>query len=100
MYDLNSLKTVDDCRRVMERATKQGRPEVYSAVFKRQCELVGLQNENPDDPLVRRFHETLAAYEQLLTEKNNKKTLAAKDATKDRKLGGSPIAYRLGQRQS
>jgi hypothetical protein len=69
MYDLNSLKTVDDCRRVMERATKQRRPEVYSAVFKRQCELVGLHNEDPDDPLVRRLYETLAAYEQLLTEK-------------------------------
>jgi hypothetical protein len=82
MYDLNSLKTVDDCRRVMERATKQGRPEVYSAVFKRQCELVGLQNEDPDDPLVRRFYETLAAYEQLLTEKNNKKTLAGRTRQK------------------
>ena len=61
MYDLNSLKTVDDCRRVMERAKKQARPEVYSAVFKRQCELVGLQNEDPDDPLRPKIYETLAA---------------------------------------
>jgi hypothetical protein len=82
MYDLNSLKTVDDCRRVMKRAKKQGRPEVYSAVFKRQCELVGLQNEDPEDPLVRRFYETLAAYEQLLTEKNNKKTPAGRTRQK------------------
>jgi hypothetical protein len=73
MYDLGRLKTVDDCRRVMERAKTQGRPDVYSAVFKRQCELVGLQNDDASDPLVRRFYETLAAYEQLLTEKNIRK---------------------------
>ena len=53
MYDLKILKTVKECRRVMERAKEQGHPDVYSAVFKRQCELVGLQNEDPGDPLVR-----------------------------------------------
>jgi hypothetical protein len=82
MYDLEKLKTVDDCRLVMKRANKQGRPDVYSAVFKRQCELVGLQNDDPDDPIVRRFYETLAAYEQLLTEKNNKNTLAGRTRQK------------------
>ena len=41
MYDLEKLKTVKDCRRVMERANRQGRLEIYCAVFKRLCELVG-----------------------------------------------------------
>src|SRR6185295_9788839 len=45
---------------------------VYSAVFRRMCQLVGSENDDPNDPLVRDFFETLAAYEQLLTEKNGK----------------------------
>jgi hypothetical protein len=97
MYNLISLKTVDDCRRVMERAKKQGRPEVYSAVFKRQCELVGLQNDDPDDPLVRRFYETLAAYEQLLTEKNNKKTPAGRTR---QKVANKGVTNRLSTGQA
>jgi hypothetical protein len=82
MYDLEKLKTVKDCRRVMERANRQGRLEIYCAVFKRLCELVGHENDDPNDPLKRRFHETLAAYEQLLTEKNNKNTPASRTRQK------------------
>jgi hypothetical protein len=36
------------------------------------CALVGSAHDDPDDPLVRDFYETLAAYEQLLTEKNGR----------------------------
>jgi hypothetical protein len=36
------------------------------------CQLVGSENDDPADPLVKDFFETLAAYEQLLTEKNGK----------------------------
>jgi hypothetical protein len=82
MYDLEKLKTVKDCRCVMERAKRQGRLEIYSAVFKRQCELVGHQNDDPNDPLKRRFNETLAAYEQLLFEKNNRSTPASRTRQK------------------
>jgi hypothetical protein len=78
MYDVSKLKTVDECRTVMERAKKQGLDEIYKNVFQRQCELAGDLNEDPNDPLVRDFYEALAAYEQLLTEKNNKKTLASR----------------------
>jgi hypothetical protein len=56
----------------MERARARNLPEVYNAVFRRMCELVGSENDDPDDPLVRDFFQTLAAYEQLLTEKNGR----------------------------
>ncbi len=46
--------------------------EVYNAVFRRMCQFVGSENDDSTDPLVKDFFETLAAYEQLLTEKNGK----------------------------
>ena len=72
MYDVTKLKTVADCRLVMQRARQQNVPDVYDAVFRRMCQLVGSENDDPGDPLVRDFYETLAAYEQLLTEKNGR----------------------------
>jgi hypothetical protein len=72
MYDVAKLKSVAECRLVMQRARQQERPDVYDSVFRRMCQLVGSENDDPGDPLVRDFYETLAAYEQLLTEKNGK----------------------------
>jgi hypothetical protein len=46
------------------------------------CQLVGSENDDPDDPLVRDFYETLAAYEQLLTEKNGRNTIATRTRQK------------------
>jgi hypothetical protein len=43
---------------------------------------VGHENDDPNDPLVRRFHETLAAYEQLLSEKNHSNTPATRTRQK------------------
>ncbi len=37
-------------------------------------------NDDPTDPLVREFYETLGAYEQLLTEKNGSTTIASRTA--------------------
>ncbi|MGN6114342.1 MAG: hypothetical protein ACTHN2_02390 [Nitrobacter sp.] len=71
-YDVAKLRSVSECRTVMERARARNLPEVYNAVFRRMCELVGSENDDPDDPLVRDFFQTLAAYEQLLTEKNGR----------------------------
>jgi hypothetical protein len=48
----------------MARAKKQDMKAVYVAAFRRYCQLVGNANDNPADPLVRDFYETLAAYEQ------------------------------------
>jgi hypothetical protein len=81
-YDFQKLKTVDDCRRVMMRAREQKREDLYSLAFKRQCEIAGSERDDPSDPLVRRFFETLAAYEQLLSEKNHSNTVAARTRQK------------------
>ncbi len=82
MYDVTKLASLADCRTVMRRARERNLPNVYEAVFRRMCQLVGSANDDPDDPLVRDFYETLAAYEQLLTEKNNKTTPASRTRQK------------------
>jgi hypothetical protein len=82
MYDVSKLNSPAECRTVMERARKQGLTHVYNAVFRRFCELAGKENEDPTDPLVRDFFETLAAYEQLLTEKNGSTTIASRTRQK------------------
>src|SRR5579862_9619231 len=82
MYDAMKLKNVADCRTVLARARAQHREDVYTAVFRRMCQLVGHENDDPDDPLVRDFYETLGAYEQLLTEKNGKNTVATRTRQK------------------
>jgi hypothetical protein len=71
MYDVSILKPPSECRIVMERVQAQKLDEIYALVFKRYCELSGKENEDPDYPLIRDFHETLAAYEQLLTKKTD-----------------------------
>jgi hypothetical protein len=81
-YNVSSLKTPVQCRTVMARAKEQGLDEVYKAVFQRYCDLVGQSVEDPEDPLVRGFFETLAAYEQLLTERNGKTTKASRTRQK------------------
>ena len=82
MYDASKLKTPDDCRTVMQRARERDLPDVYNAAFRRLCELVGNANDDPSDPLVRDFYETLVAYEQLLTEKNGRTTAASRTRQK------------------
>jgi hypothetical protein len=46
------------------------------------CQLVGAEKDDPNDPLIKDFYETLAAYEQLLTEKNRRVTPAARTRQK------------------
>jgi hypothetical protein len=82
MYDVTKLKSVTECRTVMQRARDRNVPEVYDAAFRRMCQLVGSANDDPNDPLVRDFFETLAAYEQLLTEKNRRTTSASRTRQK------------------
>jgi len=81
-YDASKLKTPEECRIVMQRAQERNLPEVYSAAFKRLCELTGAANDDPSDPLVADFYKTLAAYEQLLTEKNERNTIASRTRQK------------------
>ena len=82
MYDISKLKTVEECRTVMDRAKARKLDDVYRAVFRRYCELVGKEYEDPSDPLIADFYETLAAYEQLLTEKNGFNTRASRTRQK------------------
>jgi hypothetical protein len=82
MYDISKLKTPEDCRIVMQRARDRGISDVYNGAFKRFCELVGAANDDPSDPLVCDFYKTLAAYEQLLTEKNKRNTPASRTRQK------------------
>ncbi len=82
MYNIEKLATPEDCRTVMARAKQRGLHDVYAAVFRRYCTLVGNVNDDPSDPLVRDFYETLAAYEQLLTEKNGSTTVASRTRQK------------------
>lgn len=87
MYDLKMLKTVADCRMVMDRAKKKGDDTVYQDVFRRMCAIAGHENDDPDDPLVRDFYATLAAYEQLLTEKNGRNQPAGRTRQKIKNKG-------------
>jgi hypothetical protein len=87
MYDVAKLATPGDCRTVMARAKQRGMHDVYAAAFKRYCALVGSANDDPSDPLVRDFYETLAAYEQLLTEKNGSTTIASRTRQKIKNKG-------------
>lgn len=82
MYDPAILKTVEDCRTVMARAKERGLDEIYEVVFRHACEIAGHKMDDPRDPLIRAFHETLAAYEQLLTEKNGRNTPASRTRIK------------------
>ena len=81
MYDVSKLKTIAECRTVMQRARKANR-EVYIAALKRSCVIAGAAHDDPNDPIVLEFHQMLAAYEQLLTEKNGKNTAASRTRQK------------------
>ncbi len=95
MYDVTKLKSLADCRTVMQRARQRNLPDVYEAVFRRMCQLVGSDNDNPDDPLVKDFYETLAAYEQLLTEKKSQNDSGEPRAPKDSQQGCVSVAHRM-----
>lgn len=81
-YDPSALKTAEDCRTVMRRAKEKDLDGFYNSVFRRLCELSGAVHQDPEDPLIRDFYETLAAYEQLLTEKNGSNTRATRTRQK------------------
>jgi hypothetical protein len=87
MYDVSKLKTVEECRIVMERTKKLGLDELYEGVFKRMCEIVGGEQNDPNDPIIKDFFEMLGALEQLLSEKNGKKTAATRTRLKLKNKG-------------
>jgi hypothetical protein len=74
---ISQLKSPLDCETVMKNAKAKGRTDVYNSAFRRKCELAGLANEDPSDPLIRAFYETLSAREELLREKHGGKHIKA-----------------------
>lgn len=57
----------------MANAARLKNNEVFRAAFKRLCELEG---QKYGDPLERKFYAGLAAYEEVLSAKNGRKTIA------------------------
>jgi hypothetical protein len=66
---ISKLKTPLECETVMKNAKTKGWTDIYDAALWRKCELVGIATEDPNDPLIRAFYETLSARENLLREK-------------------------------
>lgn len=81
-FDVSKLKTPEEAQNLMANARRLGREDIYQAAFARKCELEGQKNDDPNDPLAKDFWLTLAAYEQLLSEKNGKRTIAARTRQK------------------
>jgi hypothetical protein len=74
---IRHLKTPLECETVMKNAKVKGRKDVYDAALRRKTELEGLAKEDPNDPLIRAFYETLSAREELLREKHGGKHIKA-----------------------
>lgn len=71
-------------RILMQNARRLGRDDVWQEAFRRLCTLEGA---GQTEPLHRDFYETLAAYEQLLSEKNGRATRASRTRMKLKSKG-------------
>ena len=71
-------------RTLMENAKRLGRTDIWREAFRRLCSLEGA---GQTEPLDRDFHETLAGYEQLLSEKNGRTTRAGRTRLKLKSKG-------------
>lgn len=74
----------NDLSALMANAKRLGREDVYWAAFKQRCSLEGT---DMSDPLERAFADVLNAYEQLLTEKNDRTTRATRTRQKMKNKG-------------
>jgi hypothetical protein len=63
-----------ELRNLMANAKRLNRDDIWREAFQRLCVLGGMDQT---DPLHRDFYATLAAYEELLTQKNGRTTSAA-----------------------
>ncbi|MGH6930901.1 MAG: hypothetical protein ACREEE_00550 [Dongiaceae bacterium] len=68
----------------MVNAKRQGRDDVWREAFRRLCELEGTGHATPLD---REFYKMLTAYEELLSEKNGRRTAAARTRQKLKNKG-------------
>ena len=73
-----------DLRVLMANVRERGREDIWREAFSKLCSLQGMDQT---DPLHRDFYQTLAAYEELLTEKNGRTTRASRTRQKLQKKG-------------
>jgi len=71
-------------RTLMTNAKRLGRDDIWREAFRKLCSLEGADQT---DPLHRDFYQTLAAYEQLLTQKNGRATRASRTRLKLKSKG-------------
>ena len=84
MKSIWSYTSIDDLKKIMVNAKRQGREDVFLEALTRRCELEGLGYE---DPVEREFLGVLAAYEEFLAERNGKTTIASYTRRKMRDKG-------------
>lgn len=85
--DISKIKTPAEAENLMKNARRLGRDDIYQLAFARKCELEGAARDDPNDPLVRDFWITVSAYEQLLSDKNGRRTAAARTRQKVQRDG-------------
>ena len=81
---ISKYTNATDLRNLMANAKRLERDDVWWEAFRRLCELEGMDQT---DPLHRDFYEMLAAYEELLTEKNGRTTRASRTRQKLKNRG-------------
>ena len=86
---ISSYTDPEHLRTLMQNAKRMGREDIWRQAFDQLCSLEGATQT---DPLDRAFYSTLAAYEQLLTQKNGRATRASRTRLK---LKRSPTSQPL-----
>jgi hypothetical protein len=81
---ITRLNTVDELKNVMENAKSAGREDVYWAAFERLC---AIQGDRHNSELEKDFYRMLAAYEELLSQKNNRNQPAIRTRQKLKRHG-------------
>ena len=82
--DVSRISDPGKLRNLMDNARRLGREDVYWKAFGRLCELQGIGEA---DRLHRDFARTLAAYEELLSQKNGRRTSASRTRQKIKNKG-------------
>jgi hypothetical protein len=77
--DVTKINDAEQLRTLMVNARRLGRQDIYWKAFSRLCALEGISES---DPLHRDFAQSLAAYEELLTQKNRRTTRASRTRQK------------------
>ena len=80
--DVSKLRTPKEGAEPDGQRPTHGPRGCLSGGIREECELESDARDDPNDPLVRDFWVTVAAYEQLLSEKNERRTAASRTRQK------------------